>query len=87
MKDPSKLQDKLVELLRHTPALNILPSYAHSWSELEFREVAWVVEDFVNQNQEVIECDPLKDWLEEYKFYKADSNSRNHVEETLRTHS
>lgn len=76
MKNPSKLQGKLVELLRHTPALNILPSYSRPWNDLEFHEVAWVVQDFVNQNQEVIECDPLKDWLEEYKFYKADCQTK-----------
>lgn len=73
MKNPKKLQDKLVALLRHTPALNVLPSHIHLWDSREFEEVAWVVQDFVNQNQEVIECDPLKDWLEEYRFYKADT--------------
>ena len=76
MKDPSKLQAKLVQLLKQTPALRVLPNHEHPWDDLEFREVAWVVQDFVNQNDSVIECDPLKDWLEEYKFYRADNRPR-----------
>ena len=76
MKDPSKLQAKLVQLLKHTPALRVLPNHEQPWNEIEMREVAWVVQDFVNQNDSVIECDPLKDWLEEYKFYRADNRPR-----------
>jgi hypothetical protein len=41
------------------------------WSVDELAAVAWVVQDFVNLNDEVIECDPIKDWLEEYKFFAA----------------
>ena len=76
MKDPSKLQAKLVQLLKHTPALRVLPHYEHPWSDIEFREVAWIVQDFVDRNDSVIEYDPLKDWLEEYKFYRADNRPR-----------
>lgn len=76
MKNPAKLQEKLVQLLKQTPALNILPNYNHPWNEIEMREVAWMVQDFVNMNDAVIEVDPLKDWLEEYKFYKADNRPR-----------
>lgn len=76
MKSPAKLQEKLVQLLKQTPALNILPNYNHPWNELELREVAWMVQDFVNMNDSVIEYDPLKDWLEEYKFYEADNRPR-----------
>ena len=76
MKDPSKLQAKLVQLLKHTPALRVLPHYEHPWDDLEFREVAWIVQDFVDRNDSVIEYDPLKDWLEEYKFFRADNRPR-----------
>jgi hypothetical protein len=76
VKDPSKLQAKLVQLLNHSPALKVLPNHEKPWNDIEMREVAWVVQDFVNQNDSVIECDPLKDWLEEYKFYRADNRPR-----------
>ena len=72
MKSPAKLQQKLLTLLKGTPALNIFPPSLGPWSERDFLEVAWIVRDFVNQNPEVIECDPLKEWLEEYEFYRAD---------------
>jgi hypothetical protein len=49
-----------------------MPNPAIAWNDLELKEVAWIVQDFVNQNDSVIECDPLKDWLEEYRFYRAD---------------
>jgi hypothetical protein len=49
-----------------------MPNPAIAWNDLELKEVAWSVQDFVNQNDSVIECDPLKDWLEEYRFYRAD---------------
>lgn len=76
MKDPSKLQAKLIRLLSQTPALRVLPPYEDPWTDLELREVALIVQDFVNQNDSVIECDPLKDWIEEYKFYRADNRPR-----------
>jgi len=75
VKDPIKLQNKLVRLLSGTPALHVMPNSSRPWDDLELREVAWIVQDFVNQNREVIECDPLKDWIEEYKFFRADSRA------------
>ena len=72
MKSPMKLQEKLVQLLRGTPALNVLPSHQLPWNDLELKEVAWVVQDFVNQSSDVTNSDPLKDWLEEYRFFLAD---------------
>ncbi len=72
MKSPQKLQEKLLVLLKGTPALHVMPNPAIAWNDLELKEVAWSVQDFVNQNDSVIECDPLKDWLEEYRFYRAD---------------
>ncbi len=76
MKNPQKLQEKLLQLLKGTPALHVMPNPNLPWNDLDFKEVAWVVQDFVNLNDSVIECDPLKDWLEEYKFYQADLRVR-----------
>ncbi len=76
MKNPQKLQEKLLQLLKGTPALHVFPSPNAPWSDLDLKEVAWIVQDFVNQNDSVVECDPLKDWIEEYKFFVADSKVR-----------
>jgi hypothetical protein len=76
VKSRAKLQEKLLNLLRGTPALRILPPPQGVWNERDFWEVAWVVQDFVNSNPDVIECDPLKDWLEEYRFAEADLRGR-----------
>ena len=72
MKSPTKLQQKLLQVLQGTPALYVMPDTATPWNDLELDEVASIVQDFVNNNPEVIECDPLKDWIEEYTFFKAD---------------
>jgi hypothetical protein len=71
MKNPQKLQEKLVALLRNSK-LHIQFPYNRPWTDLELREVAWMVEDHVNHNPDVINTDPLKDWVEEYKFFRAD---------------
>ncbi len=73
MKDPKKLQAKLLQLLKGTPALHVMPNPRIPWNDLDLREVAFIVQDFVNNNPDVIESDPLKDWIEEYKFFVADS--------------
>jgi len=73
MKNPQKLQDKLLALLksdRRHPRINP-PANGH-WTSDELAAVAWVIQDYVNLNDEVIECDPLKEWVEEYKFYAAE---------------
>jgi hypothetical protein len=70
MKNPAKLQQKL-KLLLSKSQLRIGFSFEKPWDDLILSEVAWVVEDHVNRNPEVIECDPLKEWVEEYKFFKA----------------
>ena len=72
MKDPTKLQRKLEAILMGTPALNIMPPSVGHWTNEELAEVASIVQNFVNQSNEVIEGDPLKDWVEEYKFFAAD---------------
>jgi len=73
VKSPAKLQQKLLQLLRGTPALHVMPNPESPWNDLDLKEVAWIVQDFVDNNESVIECDPLKDWLEEYKFFRADT--------------
>jgi hypothetical protein len=71
MKNPQKLQEKLVALLRNS-RLHIQFPYNRPWTDLELREVAWMVEDHVNHDSDVINTDPFKDWVEEYKFFRAD---------------
>lgn len=71
MKSPLKLQHKLQALLKGSK-LHVGFDFDKPWDDLILREVAWVVEDFVNHSPDVIECDPLKDWIEEYKFFIAD---------------
>ena len=71
MKSPQKLQRKLKSLLASSK-LHIGFDFDKPWDDLVLREVAWVISDHVNHNPEVIECDPLKDWLEEYRFFLAD---------------
>jgi hypothetical protein len=73
VKNPATLQKKLLQLLKGTPALHVMPNPTIPWNDLDLREVAFIVQDFVNNNPDVIESDPLKDWLEEYKFFVADS--------------
>jgi hypothetical protein len=72
VKSPAKLQQKLLQVLKGTPALHVMPNPKRPWNDLDLYEVAFIVQDFVNNNPDVIECDPLKDWLEEYTFFKAD---------------
>ena len=71
MKDPVKLQQKLRSLLKGNRHLHLQVSEA-PWTDQELKDAAWVIEGFVNASHDVVEGDPLKDWLEEYKFYRAD---------------
>ena len=77
MKDPVKLQQKLVGLLKSAPKLQLnLPMNA-PWTELELREAAFVVQDYVNRNDSVIESDdPFREWLEKYMFFDAERKGR-----------
>lgn len=75
MKSAAKLQSKLRSLLSNSK-LHVFFDFDKPWDDLVLHEVAWVVEDHVNHNPEFIECDPLKDWIEEYKFYIADFKLR-----------
>jgi hypothetical protein len=71
MKDSQKLQKKLREVLRNKP--NIRVSLPAIWTEEQFKEVAWIIQDYVNQSGDVTNDDPLQEWLEEYHFFLAQS--------------
>jgi len=71
VKNRFNLQTKLEQLLRgaKAPKLGPLPSI---WTDQDLYEVAWIVQNYVNNTSEVIEDDDrLKDWLEEYHFYRT----------------
>jgi hypothetical protein len=67
MKDPSKLQSKLNDILKGRHDLRVFCKWP--WNDLEFKEVASMVKAYVESNGEVIEDDPLHGWLEEYQFF------------------
>lgn len=67
MKDPLKLQSKLAGLLPKYSKLKLSSNLP--WSEERFKEIAWVVKDYVNNSGDVTNDDPLHEWVEEYNFY------------------
>ena len=71
MKDSRKLQQKLVELLRNSRLHIQFPS-DRPWNDLELKEVARIVEDYVNRDPDVINSNPLNDWVDECRFYFTD---------------
>jgi len=72
MKDPTKLQEKLVSLLKKSK-LKVGFSLSRPLNDLEFREIAWVVQDYVARNTDSHECEMLTDWLDSYQFYAKGS--------------
>lgn len=71
MKSPAKMQQKLLSLLRNTPVHLQLPD--RQWNEIELSEAASIVRDYVNWRPDVIESeDPLREWLDEYRFFIND---------------
>jgi hypothetical protein len=69
VKSLSTLKSELLDALRGTPSFRPVPFPERPWSELDLDEVAWVVQDYVNRNSDVIEDDNrLKDWLDSYRF-------------------
>lgn len=67
MKDSSKLQLKLHNILRKKPELGVSSDWP--WTDLQFKEIAWVVQDYVDHSGDVTNDDPLHQWLEEYQFF------------------
>jgi hypothetical protein len=77
MKSPQKLQNKLLPLLKSNPNLHVLPNPELPWDDLLLKEVSYVVADYVNSSKSVIESDdPLREWLDEVRFYFADLKPR-----------
>jgi hypothetical protein len=70
MVDSAKLQRKLLDALRGSSLHLQLPN--RQWNELELREAASMVQDYVNRRDSVIESeDALRDWLDRYRFSTA----------------
>lgn len=77
MKSLNKLQQKLLSLLKSNPKLHVMPNPETPWNDIMLKEVASVVFDYVNQSKSVIESDdPLREWLDEVRFYFADLKPR-----------
>lgn len=72
-----KLKTELGSILKDYYKLRI--NYDPNCSNDELRDVAWIIQDYVNQNPEVIEEDnKLKDWLDKYRFH-LDALTRSHA--------
>lgn len=77
MKSLNKLQSKLLSLLKSHPKLHVMPNPELPWNEMQLKEVVFVVGDYVNHSKSVIESDdPLREWLDEVRFYFADRDKR-----------
>ena len=63
-----KLQKKLASLLKGSK-LKVGFNLSRPLSDLELREIAWVVEDHVARDTGSHECELLADWLDSYRFY------------------
>jgi hypothetical protein len=64
---PLSLKSQLAAILPKYPNLRV--PFKPDCNEIQLKEIAWVVEDFVNQNPQVVEDDDLlKDWLDRYRF-------------------
>lgn len=68
MKDSLKLQRKLSLLLPKYPGLRLKPGNP-PWTPSEFRRISSEVNLYATQSGEVVNDDPLYDWLEEYQFF------------------
>jgi hypothetical protein len=54
-----------------------MPNPELPWNEIQLGEVTFVVTDYVNHSESVIESDdPLREWLDEVRFYFADRNKQ-----------
>jgi hypothetical protein len=72
MKDSRKLQEKLHKLLKGRSDIRAFCEWP--WNDLEFKEIASLVKSFVERNGEVINDDPLVEWLEEYHFFLSETS-------------
>lgn len=67
MKDPVRLQNKLKGILKKRSDLRL--EFSIPCTPERLKEIAWVVQDYVNNSGNVINEDPLNEWLEEYNFF------------------
>lgn len=67
MKDPVRLQIKLKNLLKTRSDIHI--EFSVPCSAERLTEIAWVIQDYVTNSGNVINEDPLNEWLEEYHFF------------------
>lgn len=77
-----KLQDELRVILKNNGGLNMLTTEMEHWDDIMFREILFVVQDRVNRNSEVIECDPYRDWLDKFRFFLADNKDFTFAKKT-----
>lgn len=66
--ESSNLQSKLFKILQIHPKLKL--SIQWPWTEMEFKEIVWTVNDYLAQNSHLTDEDPLQTWLDEYEFWK-----------------
>lgn len=71
MKDPLKLQEKLRGILKGKSDIKV-PLHS-TWSEEQLKYAAQTVQNYVYQSGEVINDDPLHEWLEEYYFFLSET--------------
>lgn len=71
MKDSRKLQEKLYTILKKRTDLRVVCGWP--WNDLEFKEIAALVKHYVESSGEVVNDDPLTEWLEEYQFFLSGS--------------
>ncbi len=71
MKDSRKLQEKLNNILKGRSDFRAFCQWP--WNDLEFRELALTVKAYVEASGEVVNDDPLLEWLEEYQFFVSGS--------------
>lgn len=69
MKSSQKLKEKLRRILLARASLD-----AYSWpcTDSELDAVARSIENHLNQSGDVLNEDPLIEWLEEYKFFLSE---------------
>lgn len=69
------LKQKLVEACKRHPGLE-LPDLSRPTRE-SMREAAQRVESYLNNNGQVVNDDPLHDWLDVYRFHTLIKGSDN----------
>ena len=69
MRDLTKFQQELHDILRKHPHLKVATEYP--WDPTQFESIIWVLQDYVNGLYGDFETDELADWLDRYSFYRT----------------